>query len=182
MTTSPDLGRCPRSVAFVLAVGAVLGVVPDWSFLYFLWLLAGGFALLGLALLALMMLFRAFDRGDRQRIARRGWRLAASVAALPVLMMLGGLSQFVDVVQRGPALRAQAWAHDANGLPHLAVVQTGVDLRGAWGYVYDDSGQIEMPCGTQPATWLQAATDARLGDCDLHVSHVMGPYYRWEQR
>lgn len=181
--TRADLPRCPRAVAVVLAIGAVLGAVPRLDFAYFLWLLAGLPALLLLAVFALLALLREFDRGDPVLVARRAWRLGISLLAMPLLLMLGGLSSYVEVWQLGATLREEARSHEHRELPDLALMQTGSSLRGAWGLLYDETGEISMPCGTQSDAWLQGALQAHLGDtCDMQISRVFGPYYRWEQR
>ncbi len=182
MKTASDLGRCPRSVAVVLAIGAVLGAVSGLDLAFFFWLLVALPALLLLAIVALLALFHEFDRGDPTRVARRGWRLAVTLAAMPMLMMLGGLSQFVDVARYAEGLRAEARSHEHRELPDLAIVRTGSSFLSSWGLLYDETGEITLPCGTQSEAWLQGAIQAHLGDtCDLHIGRVIGPYYRWAQ-
>lgn len=182
MKTASDLGRCPRSVAIVLAIGAVPGAVSELDLVFFFWLLVALPALLLLAIVALLALFREFDRGDPALVARRAWRLAATLAAMPMLMLLGGLAQFADVARHAGELRAKARAHEHRELPDLAIVRTGSSFLVSWGLLYDETGEITMPCGTQSDAWRQGAAQAHLGDtCDLHVSRVIGPYYRWSQ-
>ena len=182
MTATARLRRCPVSVAIVLAIGAVLGAVSELDLVFFFWLLVALPALLLLALVALLALFRELDRGDPARVARRGWRLAATLAAMPMLLMLGGLAPFVDVARYAERLRAEARSHEHRELPDLAIVQTGSSFLASWGLLYDETGEITMPCGTQSEAWLRGAIQAHLGDtCDLHISRVIGPYYRWAQ-
>lgn len=173
--------RFPRAVPFLLAVGAVLGIVPDWFLWYDLWLAIVLPVLLVLAVVSLVALLREFRRGDRARVPLRACHLAACLLAIPALLMLGRLSWFVDVARLGPALRAQAWAHDAPGVPHLAFVQVNDDFLGTNGYFYDDSGEAALPCTEQSAAWMRAAWDARFSPwCSVQVNRVIGPYYRWE--
>lgn len=182
LPSPPALRRCPATVAIVLAIGAVLGSVPNWSILFFFWLMAGLPALLLQSVIALFMLFRELDRGRGPAVVRRGWRVATSLAAIPLLVMVGDLSDFVEIARLGPLLRADAQQRGGQGGPHLAIVQTGDFFMASWGYLYDDTGEVTKPCGMQSAAWLAAAT-GRVGDsCDMSVRHVIGPFYRWGER
>ena len=173
-------------VSFALAVGVILNSLSEIGTLcYLAWMVL---AIPMLALLAVVSAFQVLselDRGRRAHAVARGWQLALAAGAIVALPMLGEIHDYVEVAKLGSRLRAEAWAHPDNPGPHIAVARTGDFLSAVWGYLYDDSGEIEKPCGTQSDEWLARAADARLGDydyCAMNLHHVVGPYYRWGER
>ena len=190
--TTADLSAPPRLrtravvVSFVLAVGALLNCLSELGpICYVAWM---ALALPVLALLAAVSAFQALaelERGRRAHAIARGWQLALAAGAIVALPLLGEVHDLVDVAKVGSRLHAEAWSHPDQPGPHIAVVQTGEFLTATWGYLHDDSGEIEKPCGTQSDLWLQRAGEARFGNldyCSMNLSHVIGPYYRWGER
>ncbi|MFL6696855.1 MAG: hypothetical protein ACJ8GJ_06775 [Vitreoscilla sp.] len=173
-------------VALVLSVGVILnGLSELGTLVYAAWMALTLPILAALALVSGWQLFDEFDRRRRAHLAARAWQLALAAGAVVLLPMLGEIHDLVDVAKCHARLHAAAWA-DANGPgPHLAVIQTGEFLTAVWGYVYDDSGEIRKPCGTQSPAWLARAAQVQFGNfeyCSANLSHVIGPYYRWGQR
>jgi hypothetical protein len=190
--TATELPAPPRlrpravGVGFVLAVGAILNCMSELgSACYVAWMVL---AIPVLALLAAISAWQAageFGRARNAHALARGWQLALTVGAIVLLPLQGEIHDLVGVAKVRSRLHAEAWNHPDQPGPHVAVVQTGEFLFAIWGYVYDDSGEIEKPCGTQSDLWLQRAGEARLGNfdyCSASVSHVIGPYYSWGER
>ena len=170
-------------VSFALAVGAILNCLSELgSLCYVAWMVLAIPVLALLAAISAFQVLRELDRGRRAHAVARGWQLALAAGAIVALPMLGEIHNYVEVAKLGSRLRAEAWAHPDKPGPHIAVIQSGAFLRAVWGYLYDDSGEIEKPCGTQSEAWLARAAEARLGDfdyCSGSVHHVIGPYYSW---
>ena len=172
-------------VALVLSVGIILnGLSELGTLVYVAWMALTLPILAVLALVSAWQLFDEFHLRRRAHLAARGWQLALAAGAIVVLPMLGEIHDLLDVARCHARLHAAAWG-DADGPgPHLAVIQTGEFLTAIWGYVYDDSGEIRKPCGTQSPEWLARAAQAQFGNfdyCAANLAHVIGPYYRWGQ-
>ena len=185
-TTPPRLRTRVVIVAFALAVGAILNGLSELGTLcYVAWMVLAIPVLALLAMVSVFQMLGELERGRRRHAAARAWQLALAAGAIVLLPMLGEIHDYVDVAKLGSRLRAEAWAPPDQPGPHIAVVQTGDFLLASWGYIYDDSGEIEKPCGTQSHEWLARATDTWLGShdyCGMALHHVIGPYYRWGER
>ena len=145
-----------------------------------MWLLCAGAVLALLALVAALQGFVELYRGRRQHALHRGCQLALPLAGILALPILGHVSQFVGLMAVGWSLRASAWARPQEGVPHLASIRMGSFLLMGWGYVYDDSGEFQKPCGTQSDEWLRHARVAEVDyRCSMSVTHLVGSYYEW---
>ncbi len=189
MTTTasppPSLRTRMFIVALVLSVGVILnGLSELGTLVYIAWMAMTLPILAVLALVSAWQLFDQFDLRRRAHMAVRAWQLALAAGAIVLLPMLGEIHDLLDVARYRARLHAAAWREADGPEPHLAVIQTGEFLTAIWGYVYDDSGEIRKPCGTQSPEWLARAAQAQFGnfdDCAANLSHVIGPYYRWGQ-
>ena len=170
-------------VSFALAVAAILNGLSELGTLcYVAWMVLAIPVLALLAAISAFQVLQELDRGRRSHAVARGWQRGLAADAIAALPMLGEIHNYVEVAKLSSRLRAAAWTHPDQPGPHLAAVRTGDFLTAVWGYVYDDSGEIDKPCGTRSDVWLARAADARLGDfdyCSMSVHHVIGPYYRW---
>ena len=181
----PSLRTRMFIVALVLSVGIILnGLSELGTLVYVAWMALALPVLAVLGLVSAWQLFDEFGLRRRAHMAARAWQLALAVGAIVVLPMLGEIHDLVDVAKYHARLHAAAWAHDERPGPHFAVIQTSEFLTAIWGYVYDDSGEIRKPCGTQSPAWLARASEAQIGSfdyCAANLVHVIGPYYSWGQ-
>jgi hypothetical protein len=74
---------------FLMAVGAILGVVPGWAMCFYVWMLAAQLVLVALVFVALCDALWALTRGDERRALRCGGQILCLVAAAIVLPRLG---------------------------------------------------------------------------------------------
>jgi len=172
-------------VAFVLAVGVVLNGLSQLGTLA-----SAAWMALAWPVLAVMALFSAGRLAGARSPARRGHarahaaRLALAVGAMAALPAIGVAADLADVVRFHARLHDAAWAPADRPGPHLAAIQTGDFLGARWGYLYDDSGEVTRPCGTQSDRWLANAARTGVAERDLcseALTHVIGPYYRWAE-
>jgi len=180
----PSLRTRVAVVSFAVGVGAILNALSEiGAVAYIAWMALAAPVLAVMALVSAGRVREELGRRRRAHAAARAWQLALTVGAILVLPALGAIHDLIDVARCRPQLQAAAWAHPDRPGPHLAAIRTGGFLTATWGYAYDDSGEIEKPCGTQSPEWLARAIDARLAntvdDCAMNLVHVVGPYYRW---
>jgi hypothetical protein len=179
-TTLPPLRTRFLVVLFPLVVGTILGSVPGLDLCAVVWFLLAVPALGLLAFVSACQVLVELYGGRRLRAMRRGWQLALPLAGIFALPLLDQLSKFVELITVRSQLRASAWARPQEGGPHVASIQMDSFLLMAWGYAYDDSGEIDKPCGMQSDGWLRHADIAGVAyRCSMSVTHLVGPYYEW---
>jgi hypothetical protein len=165
---------------FMTLVAAMLAAVPGWGLCYCVWVafswLVLGVVVLGAAALMVVKLVRR----DWPPLIDVGRQTLAVLLCMGVLPLMGELSTWVELAWSHGDLVARAEASARNGGPRLAtMMEERVWFSG--GIVYDPGAEIEKPASERSPAWRYSLEGQRLaGEC-ISTSHLVGPYYRWEE-
>ena len=162
---------------FLLAVGVILGSVPGWGTVEFVWQVVGCLVLVLLILARIVAALVHAVRCEWPRLRGDGVQMLVLAGAIAALTALSRLSDWVEMVHVSSTLRAQADASVRSGGLPMSLAWDGSGWPAA-GTLYDRTREVDKPPLLRSPAWRASVIGARFEEC-ISLRHLVGPWYRW---